>query len=66
MTIHRSAPCCFQYYETEWTLWDRFEVKGEMTLKEFLDYFQVFFLTKLVEETVFSLTFFKVNKGAVD
>lgn len=37
----------FQYYENEWTLWDRFEVKGildngeEMTLKQFLDYFKV-------------------------
>uniref|UniRef100_UPI00358F0808 ubiquitin-like modifier-activating enzyme 1 isoform X2 n=1 Tax=Myxine glutinosa TaxID=7769 RepID=UPI00358F0808 len=35
-----------QYYEEEWTLWDRFEVDGikadgeEMTLQEFLDYFQ--------------------------
>jgi ubiquitin-activating enzyme E1 len=36
-----------QYYDQEWTLWDRFEVKGlqpngeEMTLKQFLDYFKV-------------------------
>ena len=29
-----------KYYNTEWTLWDRFEVEGEMTLKEFLDYFK--------------------------
>uniref|UniRef100_A0A4W3GPU2 Ubiquitin-like modifier-activating enzyme 1 n=1 Tax=Callorhinchus milii TaxID=7868 RepID=A0A4W3GPU2_CALMI len=35
------------YYDTEWTLWDRFEVTGvkpsgeEMTLKQFLDYFKV-------------------------
>lgn len=29
-----------KYYESEWTLWDRFEVKGELTLKEFLDYFK--------------------------
>ncbi|XP_066591841.1 ubiquitin-like modifier-activating enzyme 1 [Prorops nasuta] len=29
-----------KYYDTEWTLWDRFEVKGELTLKEFLDYFK--------------------------
>lgn len=29
------------YYDQEWTLWDRFEVKGELTLKEFIDYFQV-------------------------
>ncbi|XP_049960406.1 ubiquitin-like modifier-activating enzyme 1 [Schistocerca serialis cubense] len=29
-----------KYYDTEWTLWDRFEVVGELTLKEFLDYFR--------------------------
>ncbi|XP_073985038.1 ubiquitin-like activating enzyme 1 [Rhodnius prolixus] len=29
-----------KYYEKEWTLWDRFEVKGEMTLQEFIDYFK--------------------------
>ncbi|KAI4901519.1 hypothetical protein NFI96_033436 [Prochilodus magdalenae] len=34
------------YYEIDWTLWDRFEVKGiqpsgeEMTLRQFLDYFK--------------------------
>ncbi len=30
-----------QYYENEFTLWDRFEVQGDITLKEFMDYFQV-------------------------
>lgn len=36
-------PACFfpQYYDTEFTLWDRFEVQGDMTLKEFMEYFQV-------------------------
>lgn len=34
-----SAPK-LKYYDTEWTLWDRFEVKGELTLKEFLNYFK--------------------------
>ncbi|CAL1539269.1 unnamed protein product [Lymnaea stagnalis] len=29
-----------KYYDNEFTLWDRFEVQGEMTLQEFLDYFQ--------------------------
>lgn len=35
-----------KYYENEWSLWDRFEVRGmqasgkEMTLREFLDYFK--------------------------
>lgn len=28
-----------KYYDVEWTLWDRFDVRGEMTLKEFMDYF---------------------------
>lgn len=28
------------YYEKEWTLWDRFEVTGELTLQQFLDYFK--------------------------
>ena len=37
---------CSQYYDVEWTLWDRFDVQGrkedgsEMTLREFLDYFK--------------------------
>ncbi|ELU11611.1 hypothetical protein CAPTEDRAFT_162959 [Capitella teleta] len=29
-----------KYYDTEFTLWDRFEIDGEMTLKEFIDYFK--------------------------
>ncbi|PVD24234.1 hypothetical protein C0Q70_14704 [Pomacea canaliculata] len=29
-----------KYYDKEFTLWDRFIVQGEMTLQEFLDYFQ--------------------------
>jgi len=35
-----------KYYETEWTLWDRFEVNSikedgkEMTMKDFIDYFE--------------------------
>lgn len=29
-----------KYYDTEWTLWDRFEVEGELTLKDFLKYFK--------------------------
>ncbi|XP_001361582.2 ubiquitin-like modifier-activating enzyme 1 [Drosophila pseudoobscura] len=28
------------YYGNEWTLWDRFEVTGELTLQEFLNYFE--------------------------
>ncbi|WVQ99264.1 hypothetical protein IAU59_006396 [Kwoniella sp. CBS 9459] len=29
-----------KYGETEWTLWDRFEIDGNPTLREFLDWFQ--------------------------
>lgn len=29
-----------KYYDKEFTLWDRFTVQGEMTLQQFLDYFQ--------------------------
>ncbi|XP_074598481.1 ubiquitin-like activating enzyme 1 [Brevipalpus obovatus] len=29
-----------KYYDHEFSLWDRFELSGKMTLKEFLDYFQ--------------------------
>jgi len=28
------------YHDTDWTLWDRFEVAGELTLQEFIDYFK--------------------------
>lgn len=28
------------YYGIKWTLWDRFEVEGDMTLQEFLEYFK--------------------------
>ena len=34
------APKKSKYYENEFSLWDRFEVKGDMTLKEFIDYFK--------------------------
>lgn len=29
-----------KYYEKEWTLWDRFEVSGDMTLREFINHFK--------------------------
>ena len=29
-----------KYYEKEFSLWDRFEVQGEMTLQQYLDYFK--------------------------
>ncbi|CAG2181728.1 unnamed protein product [Oppiella nova] len=28
-----------KYYDNEWTIWDRFEVQGELTLREFIKYF---------------------------
>ncbi|XP_005093732.1 ubiquitin-like modifier-activating enzyme 1 isoform X2 [Aplysia californica] len=34
------APAKNKYYENEFSLWDRFEVQGDMTLQEFIDYFQ--------------------------
>jgi len=38
--IYNLSFSLMQYYEKEWSLWDRFEVKGEMTLREFIDYFK--------------------------
>lgn len=41
------APTMNKYYETEFSLWDRFSIdatkgaSGEMTLQEFLDHFKV-------------------------
>jgi len=29
-----------KYYENEWTLWDRFEVNGEMSLEQFIKHFE--------------------------
>jgi ubiquitin-activating enzyme E1 len=34
------APPKMKYYDTEFSLWDRFEVEGEMTLREFMNYFK--------------------------
>jgi ubiquitin-activating enzyme E1 len=34
------APKKSKYYENEFSLWNRFDVDGEMTLKEFIDYFK--------------------------
>jgi len=30
----------FKYHDTEWTLWDRFDVNGDVTLKQLLDLFK--------------------------
>jgi ubiquitin-activating enzyme E1 len=29
-----------QYYDTEWTLWDRFNIDYDITLQELIDYFK--------------------------
>lgn len=29
-----------KYYEKDWTIWDRFEIKGEMSLSEFIEHFK--------------------------
>ena len=29
-----------KYYETEWTLWDRFDIQGDITLQELIDLFE--------------------------
>ncbi|RIA93556.1 ubiquitin-activating emzyme E1 [Glomus cerebriforme] len=30
----------FKYHEKEWSLWDRFDIEGDLTLQEFLNYFE--------------------------
>lgn len=27
-----------QYYDTEWTIWDRFYIEGDITLKELIEH----------------------------
>ena len=39
--LHCVTAGVVQYYDEEFTLWDRFEVDGELTLEQFLQYFQV-------------------------
>lgn len=29
-----------KYYDKEWTLWSRFDIKGDITLQEFINHFQ--------------------------
>jgi len=38
---HACHPFPPQYGSVEWTLWDRFELKGNPTMQEVVDYFQV-------------------------
>ena len=30
----------FKYHQVEWTLWDRFDIKGDLTLTEFIEFFK--------------------------
>ena len=30
----------YKYNDTEWTLWNRFNLEGDMTLKEIINYFK--------------------------
>jgi len=48
--LNNAYVCAYveQYYDEEFTLWDRFEVKGELTLEQFLQYFQVSLVLLLV------------------
>ena len=51
-----SPPLPFQYYNTEWTLWDRFEVKGlqegcpEMTLQQFIHHLTLRYMYMYIQE----------------
>jgi ubiquitin-activating enzyme E1 len=39
--FHEPIACPVQKYnDVEWTLWDRFDLKGPLTLQQFLDYFK--------------------------
>lgn len=45
-----------KYYDTEFSIWDRFEVVGEMTLKEFIDYFKVRCLILVLDAVLIDLS----------
>lgn len=55
-----------KYYDTEFSIWDRFEIQGEMTLKEFIDYFMVSVQLPCVSMTDSSLCSAGVQIGDFD
>jgi ubiquitin-activating enzyme E1 len=41
MAFSEPIPCPkYKYHETEWTLWDRFCLEGDMTIRQIIDYFK--------------------------
>jgi ubiquitin-activating enzyme E1 len=41
MAFSEPIPCPkFKYHETEWTLWDRFKLQGDMTIRQIINHFK--------------------------
>ena len=55
------GPAKSKYYETEFSLWDRFDVKGDRKLGSFLEYFEVILLN--VVDRIYELFAEKLQIG---